>query len=149
MGRLGVYGRKKDAREQYDQTTGSRLRRRQPPKTDPSTNKIPRSDPPIKGKVSEPAVNFGGPAGAYLRFLVKISAIYSSTCLISIEFFYNHVDILSGCQKFGKCVRKMATHTIDFDIDGPGGEVIKYIDVPQDSEPFDNSDRAFCDFKVG
>ena len=74
MGRLGVYGRKKDAREQYDQTTGSRLRRRQPPKTDPSTNKIPRSDPPIKVRVSEPAVNFGGPAGAYLRSLVKISA---------------------------------------------------------------------------
>ena len=152
MVRLGALGRKKDVREQiqpYDRTTGSRLRRRQPPKTDPSTNKIPRSDPPIKGKVSEPAVNFGGPAGAYLRSLVKISAIYSSTCLIGIEFYYNHVDILSGCQKFGKCSRKAATQTIDFDIDGPGGEVIKYIDVPQDSEPFDNSDRAFCDFKVG
>lgn len=148
MVRLSVFGRKKDVREQYDQTTRSRLRRRQPPKTDPSTSKIPRSDPPIKGKSSEPAVNFGGPSGAYLRFLVKISAIYSSTCLIGIEFCYNHVDILSGCLKFGKCVRKMATQTIDFDIDGPGGEVIKYIDVPKDSEPFNNNDRAFCDFKV-
>ena len=151
MVRLGVLGRKKDVREQikpYGSATGGRLRRRQPPKPDPSTNKTPRSDPPIKVKAKS-TVNFGGPAGAYLRYLVKISAIYSSACLIGIEFHYNHVDILSGCQKFGKCVRKMATQTIDFDIDGPGGEVIKYIDVPQDSEPFDNNDRAFCDFKVG
>lgn len=149
---LTALGRKKDFREKnqpYNRAIGGRLRRLQSPETDPYMNETPRIDPPIKMKDSEPAVNFGGPDGAYLRYLIKISAIYRSTCLTGIEFHYNHVDILSGCHKFGKCVRTTSTQTIDFDIDGPGGEVVKYIDIPRDGEPFDSNDRAFCDFKVG
>ncbi|TKW48683.1 hypothetical protein CTA1_11015 [Colletotrichum tanaceti] len=71
---------------------------------------------------------FGGPGGVHLRNLTGLTAIWGGGGLRRVDFAYD-VPVPSehrtfGCQKPGEW-----TKTIEFAIDGPGGELIDTIEV--------------------
>ncbi|KAH7175925.1 F-box domain-containing protein [Dactylonectria macrodidyma] len=67
---------------------------------------------------------FGGPAGRYLPLLTGMSVTVEIGYPTAIEFHYNTWVVPPECRKLGRCTPSVDAKTIDFEIDGPGGEVI-------------------------
>ena len=75
---------------------------------------------------------FGGSGGIYLRCLTEISA----TCLGSlcgIEFHYNTDEVPSRWRRLGLRKSTEYSHVMRFPVDGPGGEIIKKVEVGLES----------------
>ena len=71
---------------------------------------------------------FGGPGGIYLRSLTEVSVTRLGS-LCSIEFGYDTQDIPIKARTLGCRNITEFSRIIRFPIDGPGGELIKTIDV--------------------
>ncbi|TQN67166.1 hypothetical protein CSHISOI_07829, partial [Colletotrichum shisoi] len=74
--------------------------------------------------------SFGGPGGVYLRNLTSLTAIWGGGGLRRIDFAYD-MPVPSEHQTFGCQESGEGTKTINFAIDGPGGELIDKIEVFQ------------------
>ena len=72
---------------------------------------------------------FGGPAGMYLKSLTGISVVADMGCPRAIEFHYSSEDVPLECRKLGRCTPSDYAKTMQFEIDGPGGEVIDSLTV--------------------
>lgn len=74
--------------------------------------------------------HFGGPNGIYLRNLVALRFHFSEE-LYGIDFKYNNPYVPNSCHSLGRyqCSGSTCYAHHDFDIDGPGGELVASIDV--------------------
>lgn len=73
--------------------------------------------------------HFGGPGGIYLHSLMKISVVWDGG-IRRIDFHHNQ-SVPLECQRLGRHTPSAYAHTIDFLIDGPGGEVIETVEICQ------------------
>ncbi|KAG6355132.1 hypothetical protein INS49_004213 [Diaporthe citri] len=73
---------------------------------------------------------FGGPKGIYLRNLVAIRFHFSHE-LYGIDFRYNDDYVPDSCYSIGrhKCPGRSCYGDYEFDIDGPGGELVASIEI--------------------
>jgi hypothetical protein len=78
-------------------------------------------------------VMFGGPRGAYLKYLTKISVTVSNAMIVGIDFDYESkgspVDCLRACRSTMSADDSVK---ITFLIDGPGGEILTGMQVKGD-----------------
>lgn len=76
---------------------------------------------------------FGGPRGTYLPLLTGLNFNWRSRSLWTIDFQYKYSDpsiIPSSCSRLGRVkFNAKRPRETDFDIDGPGGEVINAVEV--------------------
>ncbi|KAK3299557.1 uncharacterized protein B0H64DRAFT_422961 [Chaetomium fimeti] len=80
---------------------------------------------------------FGGPGGIYLPNLIKV-AISVSHVLVRIDFFFDK-EVPAECRRFGRSDGPEEKDPVEFQIDGPGGEVIDRVELCQqfpDESPF-------------
>ncbi|KAI5921644.1 hypothetical protein F4810DRAFT_677085 [Camillea tinctor] len=73
-------------------------------------------------------LSFGGPGGSYLRNLVRISALCGEETPQRLDFFYNNQNPIER-QSFSRHFATEFSNTMDFAIDGPGGEIINAVEV--------------------
>lgn len=74
--------------------------------------------------------HFGGPKGIYLRNLVAIR-FHVNHELYGIDFRYNDDYVPESCRSIGrhKCPGRSCYGNYEFDIDGPGGELVASIEI--------------------
>lgn len=94
-----------------------------------SFNPVPERPSDVEGFRIMCCSMFGGPGGAYLRFLTGFSVIFDFQCIASVEFFYTSESIPHSHRRLGRRRHKARFHRFTFDIDGPRGEFIDRVDL--------------------
>lgn len=74
--------------------------------------------------------SFGGQGGVYLQHLTGLSVVWGGGGVRRVDFAYD-VAVPSEHRTFGCQMPGEWTRTIDFALDGPGGEIIEAVEVFQ------------------